>query len=210
MTADKSQVWAYLEDLPLDDEVLLRARERAKALGSAAVPRSVGQLLSVLAAASKASTVVEIGVGAGVSGVYLLRGLSSNAVLTSIDPDVENLRAAKLAFSEAGYASNRTRTISGKPAAVLPRLSDSAYDVVFINDEVSAYPHHVEQGLRLLRSGGLLVVNDALDGARVADPAVREPDTVTARQVLKTVRENTALISSVLPVGHGLLLAVKE
>ena len=64
----------------------------------------MGASLTVLAAASKAQTAVEIGTGAGVSGVCLLRGLGPHAVLTTIDADVEHLKAAREAFLESGSA----------------------------------------------------------------------------------------------------------
>lgn len=120
MNADKSISWSYTEGLPVEDETLLRARERSHELGVSAIGAATGALLSVLAASSKAQTAVEIGAGAGVSGVYLLRGLSGHGVLTSIDGDVEHLRAARESFTEAGFPANRTRTISGRAAEVLP------------------------------------------------------------------------------------------
>ncbi|MCC3273938.1 O-methyltransferase [Arthrobacter zhangbolii] len=209
MRADKQTSWSYTEALPTEDEVLLRARERSYELGVSAVSSGVGAALTVLAAASKAATVVEVGTGAGVSGVCLLRGLGRNAVLTTIDSDVDHLRAAREAYAEAGIPGNRTRTISGRAAEVLPRLTDAAYDMVFIDADKASFPLYVDQAVRLLKRGGLLVVNDALDHGKVADPAVREATTNTLRKVGKAIRENENLASAMLPTGDGLLLAVK-
>ena len=209
MRADKQTSWSYTEALPTEDEVLLRARERSYELGVSAVSSGVGAALTVLAAASKAATVVEVGTGAGVSGVCLLRGLGRNAVLTTIDSDVDHLRAAREAYAEAGIPGNRTRTISGRAAEVLPRLTDGAYDMVFIDADKPSFPLYVNQAVRLLKRGGLLVVNDALDHGKVADPAVREDTTNTLRKVGKAIRENEDLASALLPTGDGLLLAVK-
>ncbi len=210
MSADKQTSWSYTEGLPTEDEVLLRARERSYELGVATVSPGVAAALTVLAAGSKAHTVVEIGSGAGVSGVCLLRGLPANAVLTTIDSDVDHLRAAREAYAEAGIPGNRTRTISGRAADVLPRLTDGAYDLVFVDADKPSYPLYVERAVRLLKSGGMLIINDALDKDRVSDPAIREETTNTLRQVGKSVRENEDLISTVLPTGDGLLLAVKR
>ncbi|MCY0903457.1 O-methyltransferase [Arthrobacter sp. H14-L1] len=210
MSADKSTSWSYTEGLPTEDDVLLRARERSHELGIFPVSPGVGSALTVLAAASKAQTAVEIGTGAGVSGVCLLRGLSRQSVLTTIDVDVDHLKAAREAFVESGSPANRTRTISGRAADVLPRLTDSAYDLVFIDADKPSYPGYVEQAIRLLKPGGLLIVNDALDKDRVSDPAIRDAGTVVLRQVGKTVREDDRLMSALLPTGDGLLLAVKR
>ncbi len=210
MSADKSSSWSYAENLPAEDDVLLRARERSFELGVTPISPGVGAVLTVLAAASKAQTVVEVGSGAGVSGVCLLRGLSPHAVLTTIDVDVEHLKAAREAFLESGSPANRTRTISGRAADVLPRLTDSAYDLVFIDADKPNFPKYVEQAIRLLKSGGTLVINDALDKDRVSNPAAREATTVVLRQIVKAIRDDERLASAMLPTGDGLLVAVKK
>ncbi|MCU1574072.1 MAG: methyltransferase [Micrococcaceae bacterium] len=210
MSADKTTSWSYTEGLPAEDEVLLRARERSHELGVSPVSAGTAAALTVLAAASKAQTAVEIGTGAGVSGVALLRGLGPQSVLTTIDVDVDHLKAAREAFQESGSPANRTRTISGRAADVLPRLTDAAYDLVFLDADKPSYPGYVEQAVRLLKSGGLLIVNDALDKDRVSDPASREAGTVVLRQVGKWIRDNDQLMSALLPTGDGLLLAVKR
>ena len=169
MSADKQSTWSYTEALPFEDEVLLRARERSHELGVNPVSTGVGAALTVLAASSKAQTVVEIGTGAGVSGVCLLRGLGTGSVLTTIDSDVDHLRAARQAYSEAGIPGNRTRTISGRAAQVLPRLTDNAYDLVFIDADKPSFLLYTEQAVRLLKPGGLMIINGALDNGRVAD-----------------------------------------
>ncbi len=210
MSADKSTSWSYAEGLPVEDIVLRRARERSHELGLFAVSPGVAATLTVLAANSKAQTAVEVGTGAGVSGVSLLRGLGPRAVLTTIDPDVDHLKAAREAFAESGSPANRTRTISGRGQDVLPRLTDRAYDLVFIDADKPSFPEYVEQAIRLLKPGGLLIINDALDKDRVSDPAIRETSTVVLRRVGKLIRDNEALISTMLPTGDGLLLAVKR
>ena len=189
---------------------MLRARERSFELGVSAISPGVGAVLTVLAAASKAQTAVEIGTGAGVSGVCLLRGLGPHAVLTTIDVDVEHLRAAREAFAEAGSPANRTRTISGRAGDVLPRLTDGAYDLVFIDADKPGLPGYVEQAIRLLKPAGLLVINDALDKDKVANPAGREATTVVLRQVGRAIRDDDLLASAMLPTGDGLLVAVKK
>ncbi|MCZ2404008.1 O-methyltransferase [Paenarthrobacter sp. Z7-10] len=210
MSADKSTSWSYTEGLPSEDEVLLRARERSHELGVVPVSPAVGAALTVLAAVSKAQTAVEIGTGAGVSGVCLLRGLGRQSVLTTIDADVEHLKAAREAYLESGSPANRTRTISGRAGDVLPRLTDAAYDLVFLDADKPSYPGYVEQAVRLLKSGGLLIINDALDKDRVSDPAIREASTLVLRQIGRTIREDERLMSTLLPTGDGLLLAVKR
>lgn len=186
-----------------------RARARARELGCEAVPAGVGALLTVLSAALAARSVVELGTGAGVSGVYLLRGMPPDGVLTTIDVEAENQRAAREAFVEAGVRPNRTRVISGRALDVLPRLADGAYDLVLLDAEPTQNELYVVQALRLLRPGGMLAVNDALWHGRVADPAQRDVATTAVREAGKRVRDDDRLLPAMLAVGGGLLVAVR-
>lgn len=207
---DKHASWAFAESRPEEDAVLLRARERSAELGIEPVSEGTAALLTVLAATSSPATVVEIGTGAGVSGTALMRGLPASSVLTTIDTDAEALRAAREAFTEAGHPANRTRMITGRSRTVLPRLSSRSYDMVLIDADHASLMFHLEQAARLLRPGGLLIVNDALDQDRVPRPAVRESSTLAARQLGRAVREDEQWLSALTPTGTGVLLAVRR
>jgi predicted O-methyltransferase YrrM len=167
-------------------------------------------VLRLLAAAGSAKAVVEIGTGTGVSGVWLLRGMRREGVLTTIDVDHEHQRIARRIFQEAGFAANRTRIITGRALDVLPRLADNVYDLVFIDADASEAVDGTEAAHRLLRPGGVLVLNGALAGGRIGDPAARDAETITIREMLKTVRESDDWIPAVLPIAAGLLVAVRR
>lgn len=210
MTTDKTTSWAYCEAYATDDETAYRARERSLALRLEPVTPAVASLLTVLAATSRPATVVEVGTGAGVSGLALLRGMPPTSVLTTIDTDIRALRAARDTFREAGVETKRTRTISGAASLVLPRLNENAYDMVFIDADVANTADYVIEGARLLRRGGLLVVNDALHQDRVAYPTARDEATVVMRDVVRNLRDEERLATSLLPTGTGILLAVRK
>src|SRR3954469_23661348 len=124
---------SYAESFVAEDDVLLGARDRARELGCVPIGPAGGATLRVLAAATGARSVVEVGTGAGVSGLYLLGGMAGDGILTTIDVEGENQRAAKEAFAEAGIPPSRYRLINGTAAEVLPRLRDAAYELVFID-----------------------------------------------------------------------------
>ena len=160
-----------------------------------------GAALRLLAAAGNARAVVEIGTGTGVSGVWLLRGMRPDGVLTTIDVEVEHQRIARRIFVEAGFPSGRTRIITGRALDVLPRLADGAYDLVFVDAEATGFTACVDAALRLLRPGGVLALNGALAGGRIGDPAARDLETVTVRETIKAIRESEHWIPALLPVG---------
>jgi predicted O-methyltransferase YrrM len=201
---------AYAESFVPEDEVVGTARERARELGCVPIGAAGGALLRVLAAATGARNVVEVGTGAGVSGLYLLGGMAADGVLTTIDIEGENQRAAKEAFGEAGIAAARYRLINGSAGEVLPRLRDEAYDLVFVDADKSAYGAYYEQALRLLRSGGVVAFDNALWHDRVADPAQRDTDTSVIRDLGKRVRDDDRVVSVLLAAGDGLLVAAKR
>jgi predicted O-methyltransferase YrrM len=201
---------SYAESFVPEDEVVLAARERARELGCVPIGPAGGAALRVLAAATGARSVVEVGTGAGVSGLYLLGGMAADGILTTIDVEGENQRAAKEAYGEAGVAPSRYRLINGSATEVLPRLRDAAYDLVFVDADKSEYQLYLEQALRLLRPGGVVAFDNALWHDRVADPAHRDPDTVTLRDLGRAVRDDDRLVCALLAAGDGLLVAAKR
>ena len=207
---DKSVSWASREDFLTLDDVLLRATDRAAQLGCGHVSPGTGAALRMLAAATRATAVAEIGTGAGVSGLWLLRGMSADGVLTTIDSEAEHLRAAKEAFTDDGVRPTRARTIAGRALDVLPRLTDGAYDVVVADGDPLQLAEVVQHGLRLLRPGGLLAVPHALADDKVPDPARRDEITTIFRDVARTLREEDRVLPAMLPVGDGLLVAARR
>ncbi|HEV8173911.1 MAG TPA: O-methyltransferase [Actinoplanes sp.] len=201
---------AFAETYAAEDIVLQTARNLAHELGLTAVTPGAGAVLRLLAAAGSAKAVVEIGTGTGVSGVWLLRGMRADGVLTTIDVEHEHQRIARRIFVEAGFAASRTRIITGRALDVLPRLADGVYDLVFVDADAAEFGACADAALRLLRPGGALIVNGALAGGRVSDPAARDVDTVTIRETVKAIRESEAWIPALIPSGAGLLTAVKR
>ncbi|MCW2915586.1 MAG: O-methyltransferase family 3 [Actinomycetia bacterium] len=200
---------AYVEEFLPEDEPLREARLRGEDVGAAPIGPAGGATLRFLAAMINARTVVELGSGCGVSGIWLLRGMRSDGVLTSVDIEPENQRLAKEAYTEAGFTASRTRMISGRALDVLPRLNDAAYDMIFCDAVKQEYPDYLTAAVRVLRPGGIVAFDNALWGDRVADPTQRDPDTVALREVGRMVRDDDRLMPLLLPVGDGLLCALK-
>ncbi|HJQ43487.1 MAG TPA: O-methyltransferase [Jatrophihabitantaceae bacterium] len=201
---------SYAESFLPEDDIFATARERAAELGCVPIGPGGGATLRLLAAATRATNVLEVGTGAGVSGLYLMGGMADDGQFVSIDIESENQRAAKESFTEAGIATTRYRLINGSAPDVLPRMRDDAYDLVFVDADKSAYSVYYEQAMRMLRPGGIVAFDNALWHDRVADSAQRDPDTLALRELGRTVRDDARLVSALLPVGDGLLVAAKR
>jgi len=210
MSADKTLSWSYTEEFPIEPEVAAQARLRGIELGTAPVTPATGAALRMLAASVAARSVAEIGTGTGVSGLWILDGMGPDGVLTTIDVEPEIQREARRAFESGGRARSRTRVIRGRASDVLPRMAARSYDMVVLDVEPEESAALIDQALRMLRVGGVLAVTRALWNDHVADPARRDPATVAARELGKALREHEDLLTSLLPVGDGLLVAVRR
>ncbi|GAA2889945.1 O-methyltransferase [Streptosporangium fragile] len=200
---------AYAEEFHAEDDILRAARLRGAEVGAPPILPGGGAALCFLATAVNARAVVEIGTGCGVSGLWLLRGMRQDGTLTSVDVEPEHQRLARQSFAQAGFSGGRVRLITGRALDVLPRLSDGGYDLVFCDGAVREYPDYLAESVRLLRVGGVVVFTNALWGNRVTDPARRDPETVTVRELGKLVRSDDRLRPLMMPLGDGILAAVK-
>lgn len=197
----------FLRESIVEPAPIARARAHAVELGAAPLSPAVGSQIAVLAATTGARSIVEIGTGAGVSGLWLLRG-APQAVLTSIDSEPEHLAAARQAFSEAKVPATRARFISGRAADVLPRMNEASYDIVLVDADPENVIEYVEHGLRLVRRGGLVLVPRVLAGGRAADPVQRDEITSAYRSLVQETQESAAVLATLSPAGEGLLQLV--
>jgi predicted O-methyltransferase YrrM len=209
---------AYAAEYLPEDEPLLAARADAADLGGTEpVLPEVGASLRFLACAVGARTAVEIGTGCGSSGIWLLRGMRPGATLTSVDTEPEYQRMARKAFTQAGFLQNQCRLILGRALDVLPRLSDGAYDMVFCDADPRDYPDYLSAAMRLLRAGGIVAFNNALLAGAPGNDERRDalPDNAGSHEagvfdLASQVRADERLVPVLLPLGDGLLAAVKR
>jgi predicted O-methyltransferase YrrM len=147
---------------------------------------------------------VEVGTGAGVSGLWLLHG-ARRATLTTIDNEPEHLAVARQAFADAGIPPARTRLITGRATDVLPRMNEASYDVVLVDADPEGVIEYVEHGLRLVRPGGTVLVPRVLADGAVADPVRRDPVTSAYRSLVQETLASPAVVGALAIGGEGLL-----
>ncbi|MFI8593469.1 O-methyltransferase [Microbacterium sp. NPDC078428] len=200
--------WRYATEQVVEPDTIARARAASLELGITPVDAAVGAQAAVLAAASGSLNLVEIGTGAGVSGLWLLHG-APRGILTTIDAEPEHLAAARSSFQDAKIPSARARFITGRAADVLPRMNESAYDIVMIDADTERVLEYVEHGLRLVRVGGTVLVPRVLHGGRVADPVQRDAVTTAFRSLIQETQGSQAVLPALSIVGDGLLQLTK-
>lgn len=204
MTASSAEdtIRAELRDLfAVEGQAIIDARTR----GADASPVSPeeGALLRWLAGRlprTGIADVVEVGAAGGVGALHLVPALPPDATLTVIESDTNAHAHAAEALEVAGH-SDRVRTILGEPAEVLPRLTDARYGMCVLQGNPARYPALLDDVLRVLAPGGLLVVRGVL---RRGDHGP-----VLAR-LLGSVAEREELDAVVLHEHDGMLLVTKR
>ncbi len=207
--AERGDMRAYSNSFLPETEIIQRARQRGNEIGTYDTTPAVGSLLRYLTHLIGATSIVEIGTGAGVSGLWIFQAMTQKGLLTSIDDEEENAKLAKQAFDEASISASRYRLITGNSREIVGKLADSLYDIFILRRNADLL-ESVENGYRSLRPGGILVIDRALLSGKVADPTQRDPESIGYREVIKVIKESQDhWLPMLLPVGDGVMVATK-
>ncbi len=206
---NRGDMAAYSESYVREDIFMQQARAYGVECGASDPSPAVGGLIQFAASQLNAKSVVEIGTGSGVSGLWLFQGMSSDGVLTSIDTERELSSAARESFEEAGIPAHRFRLITGVINDVVGKLADANYDLVLIRTSVDVMDL-IQEAYRLLRQGGTLLIDHALSGGKVADPTQRDLESISRRDGIRAIKEDSRWRSTLLPLGAGVLMATKS
>ena len=186
------------------------AREKGVELGVLDATPGSGAYLRYVASLISAQSVVEIGTGSGVGTLWLLKGILSSGVITTIDPEVQHVQIAKQVFTDADIPANRYRLITSDYLEVMRKLADRAYDLVVFRGNPEDIFDVIDEAHRILRTGGILAVDHFYGGGKVPDPAQRDPKTVALRDAGKFLKSQSEVWAiSLNPIGDAVLLATK-
>ena len=199
---------AFSEQFAHEDYFMQQARRNGQEISASDPTPAVGKFLKFSVNLLNAKSVVEIGTGSGVGGLWLLSGMPPEAVLTTIDSEREHSKIAKTIFDEADIAPTRYRIITGKLIEVVGKLADSSYELIIIRPALDLFDM-VQESYRLLKPGGLLIIDQVLSGGKVADPTQRDPESISRRDAIKLLKEDERWSASLVPIGAGLLVANK-
>ena len=200
----------YVEELfAVEDAVLARVRARHAEAGlpNIHISPDEGKLLYVLLRAVGARTVLEIGSLAGYSGIWLCRALPQDGRLTTIEKDARHAALARSAYAEAGL-TRRVRLIEGDARQVLATLSPG-FDAVFVDADKEPLAEYFEWSVRLLRSGGLLLCDNAFFHGAVVDQTDHTPAAEGVRAFNRLAATDPRVVSAVAPIRDGVVIGVK-
>jgi len=199
---------AFSEKFAHEDYFMQQARSNGLEIAAPDPSPGVGNFLKFATKLINSKSVVEIGTGSGVGGLWLLQGMPIDGVLTTIDSEREHSKIARNIFEEAGITSTKYRIITGKLIEVVGKLADNSYELVVIRPALDLFDM-VAESYRLLKPNGLLIIDQVLSGGKVADSTQRDPESISRRDVIKVIKEDERWQATVIPIGAGLLVANK-
>lgn len=206
------ELLAYLAARTLPEDELLRELKRAApeaGLPSIWISPEQGALMQVLVRLARARLVVEVGTLGGYSAIWMARGLAPDGRLVTIEIEPEHAAFARNWIERAGLA-DRVEVRLGAGADVLPTLPAGEVDAVFVDADKTGYSGYLKEALRLLRPGGLLMVDNAFAFGRVLDGADVSEDVAAVRAFNDELAASAEVDGIIVPVGDGCWVGVRR
>ncbi len=200
----------YITELfAAEDDALaaVRSRHAREGLPDILISADEGKLIHVLLRAVRAARVLELGTLGGYSGVWIARALPPEGRLVTVERDPRHAAVARRAFAEAGVA-DRVELRQGTALDVLPQLVPP-FDAVFLDADKENLPAYFDWSMRLLRTGGLLLCDNAFFAGAVVDPAEPSTGAHGVREFNRLAAADPRLAATIVPVRDGLLVGVK-
>ncbi|MCA9867881.1 MAG: O-methyltransferase [Anaerolineae bacterium] len=214
--------WTTVDDyitalfVPADPALAAALADSAAAgLPEIAVSPAQGKLLTVLARAMGARSILEIGTLGGYSAICLARALPANGKLITLEFSPKHAEVARANVARAGLA-DRVEVIVGPAGETLPRLAAEGrgpFDLIFIDADKVSYGDYLRWSLRLSRPGTLIIADNVVRDGRVIDPTDDDPNVVGVRQfndmLAAEPRIDATILQTVGSKGYdGLAIAV--
>ncbi len=207
------RTYRYLLDHSLREHPAL-ARLRAETASHPKVNMQIapeqGQFMQMLVRLTGARRAIEVGVFTGYSSLAVMLAMPPDGRLLALDVSEEYTSVARRHWQDAGVAERVELVIAPAAGTLDARLAAGEagrYDFAFIDADKTAYLGYYERLLKLLRPGGLIVVDNTLCHGEVANPKNREADTVALREFNDFLHQDPRVDLALLPVGDGLTLA---
>ena len=169
-----------------------------------------GAFMAMLAGLIKAERIIEFGTFTGYSSLAM--ALDSGAHITAVDVSEEWTTIARRYWQKAGVAARITLRLDGGTSAIADLLGKGAagtFDMAFIDADKTGYDVYYEGCLKLLRPGGLILIDNVLWSGAVADPLKQDEDTVALRALNAKIQRDARVEMVMLAIADGLTLARK-
>jgi caffeoyl-CoA O-methyltransferase len=208
------ELYEYLvEHGARQDDVLRRLADETEKLGDIAIMQIApeqGAFMTLLVRAMGARRALELGTFTGYSAICVARGLAEDGTLVTCDISGEWTEIARRYFAEAGVEEQVDLRL-GPALETLGELpADEPFDFAFVDADKAEYPDYYEECLRLLRPGGLIMLDNVLRSGQVVEGDDDDPRTVATREVNERAIEDERVDVAMLGIADGITLALKR
>ena len=170
-----------------------------------------GQFLEIIVKISQAKNCLEIGRFTGLSSLCIAKGLPEKGSLVAVDNSDEFLSMAEKYWRKAAV-DTKIKSIIGAGVEVMQSMIDRqySYDFIFIDADKNNYPNYYELSLQLLKSNGIIIIDNMLWHGDVADEDKNDSQTKTIRDLNKKIQQDERVNFSLLPLSDGLSFIRKK
>jgi predicted O-methyltransferase YrrM len=196
---------------PGDDELIRSIKQAATAEGirSIWIAPEQASLIQILLKAAKVREVVEVGTLAGVSAISMARALPPDGRVRTIEVEPKHAAFARQWIAKSDVA-DRIEVILGAGMDVLPGFAADSADAAFLDADKASYPLYLKQCIRIVRRGGLILVDNAFAFGELFAPAPSNGDVAVMRAFNEVMAAEPALHSVIVPIGDGMWVGVKR
>lgn len=211
---DAERLVTYIHSLDREPSPLIREIGRAAAAADVPIVRKeTGELLRTLVAMKQPDRILEVGTAIGYSAILMAEVMPQDCRLTTIEKYEKRIPAARENFARSPY-KDRITLLTGDAAEILPSL-EGPYDFIFMDAAKGQYIHFLEDVLRLLPAGGVLVSDNVLQDGDILESRYaveRRNRTIHSRmrEYLYTVKHHEMLTTAVIPIGDGVAVSVRK
>ena len=213
-TALTSELHGYLvEHGARQDDLLRRLAAETAELGGISIMQvspEQGALMSLLVRAIGARRALEMGTFTGYSAICIARGLPDDGLLVTCDVSEAWTGIARRYFEEAGLTERIDLRLGPALDTLRAMPADQPFDFAFIDADKVGYLDYYEEALRLLRPGGLAMIDNVLRGGRIVDPDTQDEGDRVVLELNERVIADERVDVAMLGVSDGVTLVLKR
>lgn len=205
----------YIQDVTVNEsDVLkaLRAETSKLSMSMMQISPEQGQFMSLLVKLTQAKRIIEVGVFTGYSSICMATALPDDGQIIACDTSEDWTNIAKKYWKQAGIESKidlKLAPASETLTQLIENGQDGQFDIAFIDADKENYLSYYEQCLQLIRTGGLILMDNTLWSGAVADPSVNDECTYAIRELNTFIAQDKRVMSSLLTISDGLTLVYK-
>ena len=204
--------FAYIAERTKKEDELLRAlRAAAAEEGIPAIQISPEQasFIQILLRLAGAREIVEVGTLAGYSAIAMARALPDGGRIRTIEVSQKHAEFARAWVARSDVA-DRIEVLQGRGLDLLPKFAADSADAIFLDADKKSYPAYLEEGLRIVKSGGLVMADNAFAFGQLFDEHPTDGEAPAMKAFNEVMAAETRVQSVIVPLGDGCWVGVKQ